>query len=113
MSNLKLPPITDWQGASLHHTLNGDGKIAYATSFRCDDGDYVIRHHGTDIIRYGKEGGCVQLNSGGWHTPTTVNRMRRLTSDRLGVKLQKDQIMVSTDQMQSWRPLIDGIWYAN
>jgi hypothetical protein len=77
-------------------TLEGDKKveksrlIANNTIEYWQDGARVIRLHGIDIIRYNADG-SVTLNSGGWRTPTTRDRLNRFTPFHVHQK--------------------DGIWY--
>jgi hypothetical protein len=57
--------------------------LAHNTRVRREGDDIVVRLHGTDIV-FLKPDGAVTLNSGGWQTPTTKERLNLfLTSYRL------------------------------
>ncbi|MFA5049291.1 MAG: hypothetical protein WC516_09770 [Patescibacteria group bacterium] len=49
-------------------------KIANNTYLQRRDSDIVVKLHDTDIITY-KSNGDIVLNSGGWHTMTTKDRL--------------------------------------
>lgn len=61
-----------------YETAKQAHKIANNTFERMDGDDRVIRLHNTDIIRF-KPGGSVVLDSGGWQTVTTKERMNLLS----------------------------------
>ena len=48
-----------------------------ATSVRTEDGTTTIRYHQTDVVKFNKVEGWIQLDSGGWHTVTTKLRMNQ------------------------------------
>jgi hypothetical protein len=56
--------------------------VANNTYARLDGEDVVVRYHATDIVRL-REDGSVVLNSGGWHTYTTKERLNYFTTARV------------------------------
>ena len=60
--------------------------------YEAPDGTRVVRLHRTDIIKF-LPSGEVELNSGGWHTHTTRERLNSLS----GIRVTPDR----------------GVWYAN
>ena len=46
-----------------------------ATSIREENGYTVVRYHKTDVVRFNSH--TVELNTGGWRTPTTKLRMNQ------------------------------------
>jgi len=62
-------------------------KVANNTvRYETADGREVVRLHHTDIITKLPETGCYVLNSGGWRTPTTKERLNRFAPVRLWVR---------------------------
>lgn len=79
MSNLRLAPMTSWVEAMAY--LNGSygpKKIGHNTYLRRIGGAMVVRYRETDIVTY-LPGGSIEIDHGGWATPTTVNRLNILT----------------------------------
>jgi len=46
-----------------------------ATNIRTENGETAIRYHSTDVVKFTAK--RIVLNSGGWHTNTTKNRMNQ------------------------------------
>lgn len=86
--------------------LNGKGarKLAHNTFLRADPHDtYTVVYHATDIIRF-FPGGAIVVNSGGWHTPTTKERINALLG--LGIRSVKHVWMYGPGKGKPWE---DGI----
>ena len=98
MSNLKLPAVTNLSSAWGWLDRNKGDHFAYRTSLRFTNGGCAItvRHHSTDIITYEGDG-SITLNSGGWWSSTTRNRMDRLTPDWLRVRIRDFTLEVSVN----------------
>ena len=59
---------------------------------RRDNGDIAVKLHNTDVVTYKPNGDCV-LNSGGWRTPTTKERINLYAPIR-------------------WLSQVDGVWWV-
>jgi hypothetical protein len=70
--------IQSWFGAQTALGNRDSRKIAHATYLRADGEDFVIRQHQTDIIWYYKNGD-ITLNTDGWFTRTTRDRLEEFT----------------------------------
>jgi hypothetical protein len=82
MSNLELASISTYAEAKKFLGNKSERKVGYNTfaQQKARDGQTVIavRYHDTDIVTYYEDGSII-LDSGGWATSTTVNRMHHLT----------------------------------
>ena len=85
---------------SAERLLNGrdSRKIANNTTLRRDGDEFVVRLHYTDIVRYHADD-TVTLNSGGWQTVTTKQRMNLLTNLRV---YQRDYTWYVVEAGASW-----------
>lgn len=66
-------------------------------------GEIVIRLHNTDIITY-KKNGSVVLNTDGWQTPTTKERLNRYMSER-HIRIEQKNHKWTVNGV----PFVDGI----
>ena len=58
------------------HTMSRMNKIgSTATNIRTENGETIVRYHSTDVVRFTAK--KIVLNSGGWFTSTTKNRMNQ------------------------------------
>lgn len=92
--------------ARCKEVLGGKGakKLAHNTFLRADPHDvYTVVYHTTDIIRF-YPGGSIIVNSGGWHTSTTKERINTLLG--LGIHSVKHQWMYGPGKGKPWE---DGI----
>ena len=77
MRETKAEIMRNVEGATKTKII-GDNTVEYFTP----DGTRVIRFHHTDIVKVAPSG-IVTLNSGGWHTPTTKERINGHTDVRI------------------------------
>lgn len=70
----------------------------------------IIRQHNTDIITYYQDG-TVRLNSGGWRTLTTKDRLNQLT--RACISQEKGIWYVATKLGPTYPPLTQQDWRAS
>lgn len=47
------------------------------TRTRTEGAEFIVRYHSTDVFKFKESTGVVTLNSGGWHTATTMRRMNQ------------------------------------
>lgn len=91
-------------------------KIVARNTFKYEkDGATVIRLHGTDVVEKRTDGSCV-LNSGGWRTVTTKDRMQSHMPDGYALLQEKGiWYVVKIDHGYAWDktnprvPYFDGI----
>jgi len=76
---------------------------------RRPNGDIAIRLHDTDIVTYSPDG-SITLNTGGWFTVTTKERMNRFTT--FGVSSVKGEWQVAL-RNPLYRPHYDGDYRDN
>jgi hypothetical protein len=72
--------------------MNGTKKVDHNTYIRSIDDGIALKLHNTDIVIFKKDG-TYQLNTGGWQTVTTKDRLNKFTPARISSK--------------------KGIWYIN
>jgi hypothetical protein len=81
---MKIP--TSYQDAWVYLGVKSDRPAANNTRVQIREGGAVaLRLHQTDIVTWYRDGRTV-LNSGGWRTPTTKDRINAATSARLSQK---------------------------
>jgi hypothetical protein len=108
MSNLKLHTPTEATYEGWMAFLDGkDRKIGHNTYASVMPDAVAIRYHGTVIVKFYNEGTIV-LNSGGWQTSTTKNRMNMLLPRRYGIS-QKDFVWRLMDHHEVVDHFFDGI----
>lgn len=111
MSRSSYPTIRSYQdardfiGAGANPSSHRNIPSIRATGFRFekrDDGqlDVVVKQHTTDIIRYHPDG-TMTLNSGGWRTYSTKERLNSLTPARIG---QEKGIWYLYPPQPRWNP---------
>jgi hypothetical protein len=74
---LGIPEVFDPQAPSLllSRTLGHNTRVSLCTA-GVAEGSIAIELHQTAIVRFYADG-SVRLSSGGWHTPTTMDRIRQ------------------------------------
>ena len=107
MSNLRLATMRSWHEANTFLGKRDSKKVGHNTYARRiarlteeDEGveyDIAIRYHSTDIVTYHPDG-SITLNTGGWDTTTTTNRMQMLTPAHVWVDRQGGTVNV-TDRL--------------
>lgn len=77
---------------------------------RIDDDTIALKLHYTNVVTY-KADGCFRLNSGGWRTVTTKERMNRWTPSGFSIYQKKWNWYITTPE--GTFPYEDGdIWKA-
>jgi hypothetical protein len=95
--------------ASLALKKRDKKKLGTATTLeKLSDTQIGIRYHNTVVIRYNADG-SIQLNNGGWTTPTTKKRINDFTNARIH---QKDFVWYITDS-NGTKPFINGMKIDN
>ena len=91
MSNLKLPKMDYYHLREMandpERKLTADGwiKIAYQTFIRRDGAHVLVKHHDTVIADISTT--YVYLYHGGFHSPTTSNRLNRILWENCGINV--------------------------
>jgi hypothetical protein len=90
----------------------GQGKkIANNTTLRRkNDGSIAVRLHETDIITFTK-GGKTTLDTGGWASVTTKERMNRYMPGNARIAQKKGQWLITSAQTDE-TPYVDGMTIA-
>lgn len=103
MANIMSPPSYDYEG--WRAVLNGKGrrKIGHNTYVELDeDGDEpIIRilYHYTYIASFHRDG-IIELNTNGWETSTTKQRINSVLPTRYGI-FQHKHVWFLTDRRES------------
>ena len=71
---------------------------------RHDDGDIAVVLHGTDVVTF-KPNGDIILDTGGWQTPTTKDRMNRYQNRVSVAGLTPDTWAVYSHKPNYWAPV--------
>lgn len=72
-------------------------KLAHNTYVHREGQEIFVRYHNTNIVTYWPSGSII-LNTGGWDTITTTQRMHALTPSNIFVNLSKGQTLVTVDE---------------
>lgn len=80
--------VTNWFAADTYIGNREERNAGNNTTLhRLDNGDIAVRLHYTDVVIYhspdSEHANTVTLNSGGWQTVTTKERMNRFTNVRV------------------------------
>lgn len=103
MSNLKLPNVQSYDEALKFLGKRESKRMAYATvAHRIylpsetiePEFAVAVKHHNTDIVTYYPDDE-IELQTGGWDSATTVNRMNQLTPSFIRVNLRRDDTIVT------------------
>lgn len=79
MSNLNTRGVVDFATAERFLDGRSSATLCFATTvFRESPDSIVVQHHRTEIIRYCRDG-QVDIRNGGYLTPTTTDRLHRMT----------------------------------
>jgi hypothetical protein len=84
------------------------GKTATTITYGKAEGDITVKYHSTEVVKV--EGGVITLNSGGWRTNTTKNRMNQASNQfDLGFTVSQESFnWYITHKGQSFN-FLDGI----
>lgn len=103
MSNLRLPPVDSFDAADKFiGTARNRRVFGYKTVGRrvflpdeadTPEYDIAVRYHDTNIVTYHGDG-SITLDTGGWETVTTTNRMDMLTPTRFRVRRRNSYVEV-------------------
>lgn len=94
MSRALLPAVHDHATACELLGSRGSRRIGHNTWLRETREGVAVRYHETDIVVY-RPDGSIRLDTGGWITATTVERMHRLVPREIIVSRRKGEVIVS------------------
>ena len=77
MVTLKL--VHDYDSAARRLGNRQSLKLGYETVLHRHPDGYAVRHFATDIVVYRRDG-SVRLDTGGWYSRTTFDRIRQLAA---------------------------------
>ncbi len=101
--------VHDYETASRFLGEKDEKKLAYNTLiYRGAEDSIAIRFHGTTIVRYYPDG-RVQLDSGGWRTVTTKQRINQLLPGMMGLYQERHEWFVSNRYLGTEEPFEDGM----
>ena len=66
----------------LRKARKGTKALCHMTTLRQEGDSFVIRYHNTDVVTLNEDGTYI-LNSGGWYTPTTKDRINEYSPARI------------------------------
>ena len=107
--------VSNWFGAETF--VKGgrskvDSPIENNTRIVTRDEDYAVRLHNTDVVTFHRDG-SVTLDSGGWLTVTTKDRMNRYLGDRGRVASDRGKWFIYDGSWEKRIRYFDGIRIAS
>lgn len=106
--------VTNWFAADTYIGNRQERNAGNNTTLhRLDNGDIAVRLHRTDVVIYHRDDDTVTLNSGGWQTVTTKERMNRFTNVRV---YQEKHVWYVVEYPYDWDSPVefaDGDRYSN
>jgi hypothetical protein len=92
MSNLKLKATpVDYKSAMEILKGRESVSIGHNTRLEYSNGDVYATYHGNAIVRYDSDG-SVWASWAGYATPTTANRLNKLSPGRFNIKNREPQV---------------------
>ena len=112
MSNLNLPEMDYYTLRQIANSDRNSGKpwvkIGYQTFIRLDGSHVLVRHHDTVIADISTT--QVYLYHGGYHSPTTANRLNKILFANCGfhVGIKNRTLEVRYPNTDTRKPLLNG-----